>query len=40
MSYDLEVEMIREAAGLGLLTCPYVFDPASAEAMARPARTS
>jgi predicted TIM-barrel enzyme len=35
MSYDLEVEMIREAAALGLLTCPYVFDPASAEAMAR-----
>jgi predicted TIM-barrel enzyme len=35
MSYDLEVEMIREAATLGLLTCPYVFDPASAEAMTR-----
>jgi predicted TIM-barrel enzyme len=35
MGYDLEVEMIREAASLGLLTCPYVFDPASAEAMAR-----
>src|SRR5574339_249333 len=26
MGYDLEVEMIREARGLGLLTCPYVFD--------------
>jgi predicted TIM-barrel enzyme len=35
MGYDLEVEMIREAASLGLLTAPYVFDPASAEAMAR-----
>ena len=35
MGYDLEVEMIREARGLGLLTCPYVFDPASARQMAR-----
>jgi len=35
MSYDLEVEMIREASELGLLTSPYVFDPASAEAMTR-----
>src|SRR5918998_2848264 len=35
MGYDLEVEMIREAAALGLLTAPYVFDAASAEAMAR-----
>ena len=26
MSYDLEVEMIREARKLDLLTCPYVFD--------------
>ena len=34
MGYDLEVEMIREAASLGLLTCPYVFDPESAVAMA------
>ena len=33
MGYDLEVEMIREAASLGLLTCPYVFDPESAVAM-------
>ncbi|WP_028066902.1 phosphoenolpyruvate hydrolase family protein [Solirubrobacter soli] len=33
MSYALEVEMIREAAGLGLLTCPYVFDPRQAAAM-------
>ena len=35
MGYELEVEMIREAAGLGLLTSPYVFDAASADAMAR-----
>jgi predicted TIM-barrel enzyme len=35
MGYDLEVEMIREAASLGLLTAPYVFDPESAEAMTR-----
>jgi len=34
MSYALEVEMIRAAAEIGLLTAPYVFDPASAEAMA------
>jgi predicted TIM-barrel enzyme len=33
MSYSLEVEMIREAASLGLLTCPYVFDPSQAAAM-------
>src|SRR5882724_2287481 len=25
MGYDLEVEMIRTAAQMGLLTCPYVF---------------
>ena len=35
MGYDLEVEMIREAGSLGLLTAPYVFDPESAEAMTR-----
>jgi predicted TIM-barrel enzyme len=34
MSYALEVEMIREAASLGLLTSPYVFDPEGATAMA------
>jgi predicted TIM-barrel enzyme len=34
MSYGLEVDMIREAAGLGLLTSPYVFDPDQATAMA------
>jgi len=33
MSYALEVEMIREASSLGLLTSPYVFDPDSAAAM-------
>jgi predicted TIM-barrel enzyme len=33
MSYALEVEMIREASALGLLTCPYVFDPQQAAAM-------
>ena len=35
MGYDLEVEMVREAASMGLLTAPYVFDPESAEAMTR-----
>jgi len=34
MSYAAEVEMIRLAAERDLLTCPYVFDPAQAEAMA------
>ena len=34
MGYGLEVEMIGEAHRLGLLTCPYVFDPDSARAMA------
>jgi predicted TIM-barrel enzyme len=33
MGYDLEVEMIRLAAARGLVTAPYVFDVASAEAM-------
>jgi predicted TIM-barrel enzyme len=35
MGYGLEVEMIREAASMGLLTAPYVFDPESAESMTR-----
>jgi predicted TIM-barrel enzyme len=35
MGFDKEVEMIREARGLGLLTCPYVFTEAEAEDMAR-----
>src|SRR6187455_3828521 len=34
MSYALEVEMVREARALDLLTCPYVFDADSAKAMA------
>ena len=34
MGYGLEVEMIREARSLDLLTCAYVFDPREAEAMA------
>jgi predicted TIM-barrel enzyme len=34
MGYDLEVEMIRAAHELDLLTCPYVFDPDQARAMA------
>ena len=33
MGYDLEVEMIREAKSLGLLTSPYVFDPDDARRM-------
>lgn len=35
MGYALEVEMIRLARERGLLTAPYVFDVASAEAMTR-----
>lgn len=35
MSYALEVEMIRLAAEKDLLTTPYVFSEADAEAMAR-----
>jgi len=34
MGYDLEVEMIRQARALDMLTCPYVFDAGSARAMA------
>jgi predicted TIM-barrel enzyme len=34
MGYGLEVEMIRAARGLDLLTCPYVFTPDEARAMA------
>jgi predicted TIM-barrel enzyme len=33
MGYGLEVDMIREAAGLGLITAPYVFNPEDAVAM-------
>ncbi len=34
MGYGLEVDMIRTASELGLLTCPYVFSPDEARAMA------
>jgi predicted TIM-barrel enzyme len=34
MGYGLEVEMIRQARELDLLTCPYVFDPDEARVMA------
>jgi predicted TIM-barrel enzyme len=35
MGFDREVEMIRTARELDLLTCPYVFTEAEAAAMAR-----
>lgn len=35
MGYDLEVEMIRKAHELDLLTTPYVFSPEDAEKMAK-----
>jgi len=35
MGYDLEVEMIRKAHELDLLTTPYVFDTEQAEKMAK-----
>src|SRR5436309_15829679 len=34
MSYDLEVEMIRQARELDMLTAPYVFDPEQTHKMA------
>jgi predicted TIM-barrel enzyme len=34
MGFNLEVEMIRQARELGLLTCPYVFTEDEARAMA------
>jgi len=34
MGYGLEVDMIRKAHELDLVTCPYVFDPEQAQAMA------
>jgi len=36
MGYGLEVDMIRLAHELDLLTCPYVFNPDEAAAMAAP----
>jgi predicted TIM-barrel enzyme len=35
MGYSLEVDMIAQARELDLLTCPYVFTPEEAVAMAR-----
>src|SRR2546423_5658925 len=35
MGFGLEVDMIREARQLGLLTCPYVFTEDEAKEMAR-----
>jgi predicted TIM-barrel enzyme len=35
MGFDLEVEMIARAHELDLLTCPYVFNPDEAKAMAK-----
>jgi len=35
MGFDLEVEMIRQARELDLLTTPYVFTPEEARAMAK-----
>ena len=35
MGYGLEVDMIRLASELGLLTCPYVFNEDEAKAMAK-----
>ena len=35
MGYGLEVDMIREARALEMLTCPYVFDEDQARDMAR-----
>jgi predicted TIM-barrel enzyme len=34
MGYDCEVDMIREAHAIGLLTTPYAFNPEEAAAMA------
>src|SRR6185503_867969 len=35
MGYGPEVDMIRTASEMGLLTCPYVFDEGQARDMAR-----
>jgi predicted TIM-barrel enzyme len=35
MGYDLEVEMVRLAHELDMLTCPYVFTPEEAHKMAQ-----
>jgi len=35
MGFDLEIQMIRQASQMDLLTCPYVFDAEQARQMAR-----
>lgn len=35
MGYGLEIDMIRQAHEMDLLTCPYVFNPDDATAMAK-----
>jgi predicted TIM-barrel enzyme len=35
MGYNLEVEMIRQASQMGILTCPYVFNEEQARLMAQ-----
>jgi predicted TIM-barrel enzyme len=35
MSYSLEVEMVRQARELEMLTCPYVFTPEESRQMAK-----
>ena len=35
MGFGLEIDMIRQASGMGILTCPYVFDEHQAGEMAR-----
>ena len=35
MGFGLEIDMIRQASGMGMLTCPYVFDEHQASEMAR-----
>ena len=35
MGYGKEVDMIASASEMGMLTCPYVFTPEEAEAMAK-----
>jgi predicted TIM-barrel enzyme len=35
MGYGLEIDMIRQASAMGLLTCPYVFNDDEAKEMAQ-----
>lgn len=35
MGFDNEIEMVRQAHELGMLTCPYVFDPEQAVSMVK-----